>query len=246
MPAGLQNTLTPGRNLFVSDGATDQQAILHRVAELVPEWSARARALAGEPMHQARLVRLLVILAHGRIRLPQSLEELELRFREILAQEVLRVRDVHPGYAQALLFAAMVRSSGHDLSRSSLIALADYYQPGTSFLSLLDPDNQGWSLAEQLTFHDPLHDTIVFHHRELVDGVVQAGLHGAFEPWVTFGDAWLKMALAKLVQVGSAHSRSLAIDGLTRMFPNLLSGDELMAALKSRGDGGRAFSGAAS
>ena len=85
----------------------------------------------------------------------------------------------------------------------------------------------------------------MFHHHELAEGVVEAGLHGCFEPWVTFGEAWLKMALAKLVQVGSAHSRSLAIDGLTRLYPDLLSGDELLAATKARDNEGRALSAAA-
>ncbi len=233
MPAGLKSALVPGRNLFAPDQATDQLAILAKVAEVLPEWAEPARALAAEPMRHARLVRLLVILAHGRARLPRTLEELELRFREVLTQQIMGVKEVHPGFAQALLFTAMVRSSGYDLSRSSIIALADFYQPGTSFLSLLDPDNDGWSPAESLTFHDRIDDTIVFHHDELAEGVVEAGLHGSFEPWVTFGDAWLRMALAKLVQVGSAHSRSLAIDGLTRMFPDLLSGDEVRAAIES-------------
>ncbi len=246
VPAGLQSALVPDKNLFAPDQATDQLAILNKVAEILPEWAEPARALAAEPMRQARLVRLLVILAHGRARLPRTLEELELRFREVLTREIFDVKDVHPGFAQALLFAAMVRSSGYDLSRSSIIALADYYQPGTSFLSLLDPDNQGWSLADSLTFHDTIHDTIVFHHDDLAEGLVEAGLGGSFEPWVALGEPWLKMALAKLVQVGSAHSRSLAIDGLTRMFPDLLSGDEVLAAVKARGDGGRALSGAAS
>ena len=246
VPAGLQTLLTPGKNLFVPDEAADQLAILGRVAELLPEWADSARALAAAPMRQARLIRLLTILAHGRARLPRTLEELDLRFREVLAAEIFRVKDVHPGFAEALLFAAMVRNSGYDLSRSSVIALADYYQPGTSFLTLLDPDNRGWSLAERLTFHDTIHDTIVFHHHELAEGVVEAGLHGAFEPWVTFGEPWLKSALAKLVQVGSAHSRSLAIDGLTRLYPDLLSGDELLAASKARDNDGRALIGAAS
>jgi len=130
---------------------------------------------------------------------------------------------------------------------SSIIALADHYQPGTSFLSLLDPDNRGWSLAERLTFHDTVNDTIVFHHDDFAEGLVEAGLHGAFEPWVSFGEPWLKKALAKLVQVGSAHSRSLAIDGLSRLYPDLLSGDELLAATTRRGkDDGRALSAAAS
>ncbi len=245
VPAGLQNVLVPGKNLFVPDQAADQLAILARIAEVLPEWTESAGALAAEPMRQARLVHLLTVLAHGRARLPHSLEELEERFRAVLAEEIFRVKDVHPGFAEALLFAAMVRNSGYDLSRSSVIALADYYQPGTSFLSLLDPDNRGWSLAEPLTFHDTVHDTIVFHHHELAEGVVEAGLHGCFEPWVTFGEPWLKMALSKLVQVGSAHSRSLAIDGLTRLYPDLLSGDELLAATKARDNEGRALSAAA-
>jgi glycosyltransferase involved in cell wall biosynthesis len=246
VPVGLQNALVSGKNLFVPDEATDQPAILARIAGVLPEWAEPARALAAEPMRQAHLVRLLVILAHGRARLPRTLEELELRFREVLTEEIFRVKDVHPGFAQALLFAAMVRSSGYDLSRPSMIGLADYYQPGTSFLSLLDPDNHGWSLAGRLTFHDTIHDTIVFHHDELAEGVVEAGLQGSFEPWVAFGDAWLRKSLAKLVQVGSARSRSLALDGLTRMFPDLLSGDELRAAIKTRSSDGRALSGAAS
>ena len=116
-----------------------------------------ARVLAAEPMRQAGLVHLLTVLAHGRARPPQSLEELEERFRAVLAEEIFRVKEVHPGFAEALLFAATVRNSGYDLSRSSVIALADYYQPGTSFLSLLDPENRGWSLARapDLPRHGP-------------------------------------------------------------------------------------------
>jgi hypothetical protein len=230
----------------VPDEADDQPAILNKIGEVLAEWAESARALAAEPMRQARLVRLLTVLAYGRTRLPRTLDELELRFREVLTDEIVRVKDVHPGFAQALLFAAMVRGSGYDLSWPSMIALADYYQPGTSFLSLLDPDNQGWTLADRLTFHDTIHDTIVFYHADLAQGLVEAGLHGSFEPWVAFGDAWLRNALANLVQVGSAHSRSLALDGLTRMFPDLLNGDELRAALRARGSDGHALSGAAS
>jgi glycosyltransferase involved in cell wall biosynthesis len=247
LPVGLQSTLTTGKNLFAPDEAADQLAILAKIGEVLADWAEPARALAAEPMRQARLVRLLTVLAYGRTRLPRTLEELELRFREVLSEEIFRAKEVHPGFAQALLFAAMVRGSGYDISWPSMIALADHYQPGTSFLSLLDPDSQGWTLAERLTFHDTVHDTIVFHHDDLAEGLVEAGLHGSFEPWVAFGDAWLRNALAKLVQVGSARSRSLALDGLTRMFPDLLSGDELRTALRARSKDGRApLSGAAS
>jgi hypothetical protein len=247
LPGGLQNLLRPASNLFASDGAADQPAILARTAGLLPEWADSARALAANPIPEARLVRLLTVLARRRDALPVSAEQLELRFREVLAEEIFRVRDVHPGFAQALLFAAVVRSSGSDLSRPSVIALADHYQPGTSFLSLLDPDNPGWTLADSLTYHDPVHDTLVFHHDELAQGVVEAGRHGCFEPWVTFDERWLKTALAKLVQVGSSHSRALAIDGLTRLYPGLLSRDELLAAIRTtRGSEFHALSGAAS
>ena len=148
LPVGLQTMLTPGDNLFLPDEASDQAAILAKIGEVVPEWAERARMLAGEPMRPAPLVRLLVVLAHGQTRMPRTLEELETGFLDILTAEIFRVKDVHPGFAQALLFAAMVRCTGADLSRTSIIALADYYQPGASFLSLLDTGNRRWSVAE--------------------------------------------------------------------------------------------------
>ena len=84
----------------------------------------------------------------------------------------------------------------------------------------------------------------MFHHDELAEGVVEAGRRGSFEPWVAFGDAWLRIALAKLIQLGSHHSSSLARDGLAREFPDLLSGDELLAAPElaaEHGDAGHAY-----
>ena len=187
-------------------------------------------------MRPAPLVQLLVVLADGQIPIPRTLEELETGFLDSLAAEIFRVKDVHPGFAQALLFAAVVRSTGADLSRTSMIALADYYQPGASFLSLLDTGSRRWSVAELLTFHDPIHDTIVFHHDELAEGVVEAGRRGSFEPWVVLDDAWLRTALAKLIQLGSHHSSSLARDGLARAFPGLLSEDELLAATEMQAE----------
>jgi hypothetical protein len=245
MPAEFRALLKAGENLFATDEAADQRAILARIAEVLPEWAEPAEALASAAMQRAPLVQLLFVLPRCAKNIPRNLEELELRFLNLVAQEILAVKEVHPGLAQALLFAAMVRSSGYDLSWPSMIALADYYEPGTSFLSLLDANNRQQSLAEPLTFHDPIHDTIVFHHDELAEGVVKAGLHGSFEPWVTFGDVWLKVALAKLVQVGSEHSRTLALSGLTRMFPDLLSRDEMLAAMKTRGDDDHVLSRAA-
>ncbi len=230
LPVGLQTMLTPGDNLFLPDEASDQLAILAKIGQVVPEWAERARALASESMRPARLVRLLVVLADARIRIPGTVEELETCFLDSLAAEILRIKDAHPGFAQALVFAAVVRSTGADLSRTSMIALADYYQPGASFLSLLDTGSRRWPVGEQLTFHDPIHDTVVFHHDELAEGVVEAGRRGSFEPWVVLDDAWLRLALAKLIQLGSHHSSSLARDGLARAFPGLLSGDELLAA----------------
>ena len=236
MPVEFRALLQAGENLFATDEAADQGAILARIAEVLPEWAEPARALASESMRRAPLVQLLFVLPRCAKNIPRNPEELELRFLDTVAREILRVKEVHPGLAQALLFAALVRSSGYDLSWPSMIALADYYQPGTSFLSLLDAHNRQQFLTESLTFHDSVHDTIVFHHDELAEGVVKAGLHGSFEPWVTFGDVWLNVALAKLVQVGSDHSRTLALNGLTRMFPDLLTRDEILAAMKTSGD----------
>ena len=240
VPDGLRSILTPGDTLFLPDQAGDQFAILAKIGQVLPAWAGRARALASEPLRSARLPRLMVVLAHDRPGLPRTLEELETRFLESLRDEVVRVKDVHPGFAEALLFAAMVRCTGADLSRTSLIALADYYQPGNSFLSLLDAGNRRWSVADELTFHDPIHDTIVFHHDELADGVVEAARR-LFEPWVTFDDAWLRVALAKLVQLGSPQSSSSrARPG--PLVPDLVTGDDVLAAtgMQARGDEGRA------
>ncbi len=238
LPVGLQTMLTPGDNLFLPDEVSDQPAILAKIGQVVPDWAERASMLASEALRPAPLVQLLVVLADGQIPIPRTLEELETGFLDSLTAEIFRVKDVHPGFAQALLFAAVVRSTGPDLSRTSVIALADYYQPGASFLSLLDTGSRRWSVAESLTFHDPIHDTIVFHHDELAEGVVEAGRRGSFEPWVVFDDAWLRTALAKLIQLGSHHSSSLARDGLARAFPGLLSEDELLAAPKMRAEPG--------
>ncbi len=210
LPVGLQTMLTPGDNLFLPDEASDQLAILAKIGQVVPEWAERARALASESMRPARLVRLLVVLADARRRIPRDRR----RAGDVLPGQPrgrnFAVKDVHPGFAQALVFAAVVRSTGADLSRTSMIALADYYQPGASFLSLLDAGSRRWPVGEPLTFHDPIHDTIVFHHDELAEGVVEAGRRGSFEPWVVLDDAWLRLALAKLIQLGSHHSSSLA------------------------------------
>jgi hypothetical protein len=59
LPGELQRILRPGKNLVAAEGGADQAAILARIAELLPEWAQAARALAAEPVDDARLVRLL-------------------------------------------------------------------------------------------------------------------------------------------------------------------------------------------
>jgi hypothetical protein len=225
-PAALRSMLTPGDNLLLADETADQFAILAEIGQVLPEWAERARALATQPLQSARLLPLIVVLAHDRIRLPRTLEELETCFLECLREDILRVKDIHPGFAEALLFAAMVRC----LSRPSMMALADYYRPGHSSLSRLDGGERLWAAAESLAFHDQVHDRITFHHDELAGGVVEAARRGLFEPWVTFDDAWRRVALAKLVELGSHYSSSSARSGLARWFPDLVTGHDTLAA----------------
>jgi glycosyltransferase involved in cell wall biosynthesis len=232
MPATLRSMLTLGDNLLLADEAADHSALLAKIGQVLPEWAERARALATQPLQSAPLLRLIVVLAHARIRIPRTLEELETCFLECLRDEVLRVKDVHPGFAEALLFAAMLRC----LSRRTMMALANYYRPGHGLLFRLDGSEHLWAAAESLTFHDQFHDRVAFHHDELAEGVVEAARRGLFEPWVTFDDAWLRVALAKLVDLGSTYSSFAARKGLTRWFPDLVTGDDMLVASGMRAE----------
>ena len=214
LPVGLQTMLTPGDNLFLPDEASDQAAILAKIGQVVPDWAERARMLASEALRPAPLVQLLVVLADGQIRMPRTLDELETGFLDSLTAEIFRVKDIHPGFAQALVFAAVVRSTGADLSRTSIIALADYYQPGASFLSLLDTGSRRWSVAEiaDLPRPDPRHGRLPSRRARRRRG---RGRPSRFIRAVA-GRSTMpgsEIALAKLIQLGSHHSSSLARDG---------------------------------
>ena len=205
--------------VFNPDGVADRVAILEKVAEIMPAWAATARQLAAEPLQKARLIRILVVLARGQDPVPQTLEDLEEKFLDILVADYERIRTKLPGLAKAVMAAAAVHEAGGFFSRETLIKLADSYQPGGQIPELLQDleNNPRWQLLSPLMSPDPKHDTWIFHHDELAEGLLEAGgeEENRFDDF--YGDdAWRRTVLDRIVRYGSNYSSSYALAAFVR------------------------------
>jgi len=245
LPRAFRARLALGAGLFVPDEAGDRLSILAKIGEIIPAWAETARQLAAEPLREGRLIRILVVLARQKA-VPRSLRGLETTFLEILADDIERIRSSLPGLAEAVVDAAPIPEVGYNISRQTLVALADYHQPGASVPALLEEthDNPRWELLAPLLSRDPRYDVVRFHHDELADGLVLAGQRGLLGPRVTGDDAWRKATLETVVNRGSERSSSCALSGFVRNHPGLLSKERVlryMDQLLATGNGHHAY-----
>jgi len=245
LPVAFRARLAPGVGLFVPDEAGDRLSILAKIGETAPAWAETARQLAAERLRGERLIRILVVLARQKA-VPRNLQDLETTFLEILADDIERIRSSLPGLAEAVVDAAAVREVGRDISRQTLIVLADYHQPGVSIPTLLNEinGNPRWKLLAPLLSHDPEYDAVRFHHDELAEGLVVAGQRGLLGVRVIGDDAWRKATLDTVVSRGSASSSSYALSEFVRNRPGLLSREQAVGYVRqllAAGNGHHAY-----
>ena len=232
LPPLFRGVLRPGEGLYIPDDAGDRADILGKIGEMVPEWAAEARRLAGQPLKRERLLRLLLVLARrGTLR---HLREVETAFLQVLADDISRIRSVLPGLAEAIIDAAAIRQLGRDISRQTLLAIADHHQPTGAVSTLLQPidGNPRWSVAEALVSWNSDYDTVAFHHRELADGLVSAGQRGLLGPRVTGDDPWRMATVELIAEQGSRFSSSSAVGAFARHRPDLLGGDDVVRHIR--------------
>lgn len=155
LPGPLQASVDPGDGLFQPDEAADHISILDKIAEVMPRWADAAQQLKAEPLRQARLIRLLAVLARSQVS-PRSLAQLEEIFLNILADDVNRIRNTLPGLADAVIDAAAIREAGRDMSSTTFVALAHHYQREASLPTLLKevPGNPRWEVMGPLLSWD--------------------------------------------------------------------------------------------
>jgi hypothetical protein len=245
LPRAFRARVSPGDGLFVPDEAADRVSILEKIAGTIPAWAKTARQLAAAPLRGARLIRLLVVLARQKA-IPRNLQELETTFLEILADDISRIHLILPGLADAVIDATAIREVGRDISRETLIALADYHQPGTSVPTLLKEinGNRRWQALAHLLSYDPEYDVVRFHHDELAEGLILAGQRGLLGPRVTGDDVWRKAMLDVVVSRGSISSSSYALSGFVRSHPGLIGKERALGYIRhllAAGNGHHAY-----
>ncbi|MEG4252337.1 P-loop NTPase [Microcoleus sp. Pol10D4] len=165
------------KNQFIPNEATDRIIILDKIAEVLPAWEKMAYQLKAESLREARLVRILLVLARGQEPVPKTLEELEDVFLHILVDDLERIREQFSGLATAIMDAAIFRQLGMGgLYPSVLIALANDYQPCAKIPMLFQPvtDNPRWDVVNSLLSFDHSQSYFLFHHDELAEGLIQA------------------------------------------------------------------------
>jgi hypothetical protein len=226
LPSAFRTRVKLGAGLFIPDEAADRVPILNKIAEVVPRWADIVKQMQAEPLRQARLIRILVVLARRKAA-PQDVEELKRVFLEILADDVRRIRSVLPGLAEAVIDAAAIREVGRNISHKTLIALADYHQPDASIPTLLEEINANprWEALKPLLSYDPIYDVWQFHHNELAKGLILAGQRRLLGPRATGDNAWRKATLETVINRGSKYSSSCALSGFVRNRPGLISKD---------------------
>ena len=175
------------KDRFTPNEATDRITILDKIAEVLPAWATMASQLKAESLREARLVRILLVLARGQEPVPKTLEELEEVFLRILVDDLERIREQFAGLAIAIMDAAIFREVGMaGLYPSVLIALANDYQPGARIPILFEQvtDNPRWDVVTSLLSFDQSQNYFLFHHDELAEGLIQASEKGLIEPYI--------------------------------------------------------------
>ena len=76
------------KDKFTPNEAADRVAIRDKIAEKLPSWAFPAFQLKAESLREARLVRMLVVLARQQNPVPKNLEELEEAFLQILVDDL--------------------------------------------------------------------------------------------------------------------------------------------------------------
>jgi len=245
LPTAFRVRVGPGSGLFDPYDAGDRGLVLNKIADVIPKWADTAKELATEPLQKARLIRLLVVLARRKVP-PRNLEELEGFFLEILADDIDKIRSVLPGLADAVIDATAIREVGRDISRVTLIALADYRQPEKHIPTLLEDviGNQRWKVLESLISHNPEYDTVQFHHDELAEGIILAGGENYLGSRIIGDDAWRREILDVVINRGSVFSSSYALSGFVRQYPDIISQEralEYIRQLLAAGNGHHAY-----
>ena len=175
------------KDQFTPNEAADRVIILDKIAEVLPGWATAASQLKAESLREVRLVRILVVLARRQDPVPQTLEELEEVFLQILVDDLERIREQFPGLATAIVDGAVFREVGIvSLHRCALIALANYHQPHANIPTLFEQvtSNRRWDLLTSLLSFEPTQNYLLFHHAELAEGLLQASQEGLIEPYV--------------------------------------------------------------
>ncbi|MEG3989836.1 hypothetical protein QUA13_22245, partial [Microcoleus sp. S28C3] len=188
------------QKVFTPDEATDRIIILDKIAEVLPAWATMASQLKVESLREARLVRILLVLARGQEPVPKTLEELEEVFLRILVDDLERIREQFPGLATAIMDAAIFRQVGMaGLYPSVLIALANEYQPCARIPILFEQvtDNSRWDVVTSLLSFDRSQNNFLFHHDELAEGLIQASEKGLIEPYID--DPYRKVILDRTI-----------------------------------------------
>ncbi|NEQ68545.1 MAG: ATP-binding protein [Symploca sp. SIO2D2] len=210
----LPNKLKLGaKDKFTPNEAADRITILDKIAEVLPAWATTAAQLKAESLREARLVRILVVLARRQEPVPKTLEELEEVFLQILVDDLERIREQFPGLATAIMDAAVFREVGMArLYRSVLITLADYHQPHASIPTLLAQfdNNPRWKPVTSLISYDSSYESFLFHHDELAEGLIRASQEELTQPYVD--DAYRNVILDRVIRWATAPQGNVAVD----------------------------------
>jgi hypothetical protein len=221
LPKGLR---LGSKNQFTPNEADDRIAILDKISEVLPAWAATAAELKTETLREARLVRILLVLARRQAPIPKTLEELEESFLQILADDLERIRQDFPGLATAILDAAIFRETGMNfISASALVALATYHQPNARIPQLLMQfdNNPRWSKVAPLMFFDRSHKHFLFHHDEIGEGLIQASQVGLVDHYID--DIYRKDILDVVIHWAVVPPQDIEIDpGLAKTISYLL------------------------
>jgi hypothetical protein len=193
---------TRDRDRFTPNEAADRVAILDKIAEELPAWASTATQLKAESLREARLVRILVVLARRQDPIPKTLAELEAAFLQILVDDLRRIERESAGLARAIMDVAVFREVGIlYVSRSMLIALAEHYQPDAGIPTLFhefDQKSPRWEPVISLLSYDSTEDIFQFHHDELAEGLIQASQIELTKPYID--NAYRKLILDIAIQ----------------------------------------------
>ena len=203
------------KDRFTPNEATDRITILDKIAEVLPAWATTASQLKAESLREARLVRILLVLARGQEPVPKTLEELEEVFLHILVDDLERIREQFPGLATAIMDAAIFREVGMaGLYPSVLIALANDHQPCAGIPILFEQvtDNSRWDVVTPLLSCNQSQKYFRFHHDELAEGLIQASKARLVEPYID--DAYRQVILDRFIRLATAPQGNVAVDRL--------------------------------